>query len=185
MPWTWGTGTGHCSLGTPLPPLSPGDTGVEQLWLCMNWAKAPHGALPFPLSPALGQPRQHPSSTSSPPCPLPVGRSGMSGGFCAGSSALSPREGALPQPQGSASAGPGGDNGSPDTTTQGPSRDPPGTLQRLLSPRIGSSGGATATPKPRDSPAPAGDAPRETPGLSVPLDLHFSLSCPGANDPLH
>lgn len=101
---------------------------MEQLWLCMNWAKAPHRALPFPLSPALGQPRASPSSIPAahpapraPPCVQvwDVRR------VLSGSSALSPREGALPQPQGSASAGPGGDNGSPDTTA----RDPPGTLQ--------------------------------------------------------
>lgn len=91
---------GHRARGQVAAALVPhchpeigGDTSVEQLQRCMNRARPmpfawrPHaGALPFLLSLALDQPRQHPSTTSSPQCPLPVCGSGMAGGSCAGGS---------------------------------------------------------------------------------------------------
>lgn len=146
-------------------PETGGDTSVEQLRPCMNRARPvpfawrpQAGALPFPSSLALDQPRQHPSSTSQPPVPpsrvqLWDVRSRV---LCQGLSGCR-------SPESPPALGPGGDTGSPDlaTLTQHPgtTTDPPRTLHRLLPPPTGSSGGATPTPKPGDTPAPAGDAP--------------------------
>lgn len=172
VPWTWGTGTSRCSLGVPLPPPRPGGT---QLWLCMNWDKPTHwnSLAPrwnSPIVPGLGPA----PAASQLPSPAPSAPSGCAVLGCP----ECPVPGA-PQPQGTTSAGPGAPSppGSHNTRDHpGTTPGPPRALQRLLPPHIGSSGGATPTPKPWATPAPAGAAPREAPGLAVPLDLHFSLS---------
>lgn len=153
------TGHGDRSLQPWYPtatPRSGGDMSVEQLQRCMNGAlrlEAPRRSSPIPVVPGLGPAPAASQHHIQPPVPPPSVR--LWDGrrvLCRG---LSRRR----SPESAPALGPGGDSGSPDlaTLTQHPgtATDPPPPP----STPIGSSGGATPTPKPWDTPAPAGHAP--------------------------
>lgn len=182
---------GHGARGQVAAALVPhchpeigGDTSVEQLQRCLNgarpvpFARRPHaGALPFLLSLALDQPRQHPSTTSSPQCPLPVCGSGMAGGSCAGGSpdAAAPSQHQRWGREVTAAA--------PISPRSHNTPGPPRTLHRLLPP-------ASAPREERHQRQSHGTPPllpgtlrREAPGAAVPLDLHLSLSTPWCRRP--